>query len=149
MDFMQGWNPCLPLCSLCLCGEIVKGRNEMVRLAQVIDGLGFIVPGSFQQSDTIYTNVMVASTAQYVTVPAGANIVVIGVSGGADLYLLEGVSNGLLVPGATATEAAGALSIPELLPGAAGGPFVRQVKAGASIGIISPGTPVVTLSFYS
>lgn len=121
----------------------------MLRLQQVIDALGQPVPGSFQQSDTIYTNVMVASTAQYVTVPSGANLVVIGVSGGADLYLLMGVTTGLAVPSATATESAGALTNPELLPGAAGGPFVRQIKGVSSFGIISTGTPVVTLSFYS
>ncbi|MGO9416483.1 MAG: hypothetical protein ACLP51_15265 [Syntrophobacteraceae bacterium] len=89
----------------------------MLRIQQVIDALGQAVPGSFQQSDTIYTNVMVASTAQYVTAPTGANIVVIGVSGGVDLYLLMGVSSGLSVPSATATEAAGALSIPSFFPG--------------------------------
>ena len=92
-------------------------EKEMLRIQQAIDALGQAVPGSFQQSDTIYTNVMVASTAQYVTAPAGANIVVIGVSAGADLYLLMGVTSGLSIPAATATETAGAESIPELLPG--------------------------------
>ena len=121
----------------------------MLRLQQGIDGLGQAVPGSFQQSDTIYTNVLVASTAQYVTVPSGANFVLIAASGGADVYLLLGVTSGLSVPSATATETAGALSIPELLPGAAGGPFLRQLNGNTKLGIISPGTPVVTLAFYS
>ena len=121
----------------------------MLRLTQGIDGLGQMAPGAIQQSDTIYVNVLVASTAQYVTAPAGANFVLIGVSGGADVYLLLGVSSGLSVPSSTATEAAGALSIPELLPGAAGGPFLRQLNGNTKFGIISAGTPVVTLAFYS
>ncbi len=121
----------------------------MIRLSQGIDGLGQPIPGSYQQSDTIYVNVMVASTAQYVTAPSGANFVLIGVGAGADVYMLMGVSSGLTVPSATATEAAGALSIPELLPGAAGGPFLRQLNGNTKIGLISTGTPVVTLAFYS
>lgn len=115
----------------------------MLRLTQGIDGMGFPIIAGVQQSDTIYVNVMVANTAQYVTVPSGANFVLLAASGNNDFYMLLGVSSGLTVPSATATETAGALSIPEL------NPLLRQLNGATKIGFISPSTCVITLAFYS
>jgi hypothetical protein len=105
--------------------------------------MGFPIVAGMQQSDTIYVNVMVANTAQYVTVPSGANFVLFAASGNSDFYMLLNVTTGLTVPNATATEAAGALSIPEL------NPLLRQLNGASKIGLISPTACVITLAFYS
>jgi hypothetical protein len=114
----------------------------MLRLTQGIDGMGFPIIAGMQQSDTIYVNVMVANTAQYVTVPSGANFVLFACSGNNDFYMLLGVTSGLTVPSATATESAGALSIPEL------NPLLRQLNGAAHIGLITTAACVITMAFY-
>jgi hypothetical protein len=109
----------------------------MIRLQQGIDAMGNMIVAAMQQSDTIYVNVFASSTAQYVLFEASANT---------DFYmLLNATSNGttIAVPTVTATEAAGAGTIPEL------NPLVRQLNGATSIGLIPGGPCVITLAFYS
>ncbi|MGA3113476.1 MAG: hypothetical protein ABSF90_03480 [Syntrophobacteraceae bacterium] len=118
----------------------------MIRLQQGIDAMGNMIVAAMQQSDTIYVNVFASSTAQYVTVPSGANFVLFEASANTDFYmLLNATSNGttIAVPTVTATEAAGAGTIPEL------NPLVRQLNGATSIGLIPGGPCVITLAFYS
>jgi hypothetical protein len=89
---------------------------------------------------------MVASTAQYVTPPAGANFCLFAASGGNDFWMMlypTTVSSGLAIPAATATEAAAAYTIPEL------NPLIRQITGMKTIGLISGATPLITLAFYA
>ncbi len=115
----------------------------MIRLTQGIDDRGNMVVAALPQADTVYVNVFAGSTAQYVTVPAGANFVLFAASGSVDFYMLMGVTNGLTVPNATATEAAAAGTIPEL------NPLIRQINGSTSIGLIPAAACVITLAFYS
>jgi hypothetical protein len=115
----------------------------MLRLTQGIDGLGQMIVAGMQQSDTIYVNIFASSAAQYVTVPSGANFVLFAASGNTDFYMLLGVSSGLTVPSATATETAGALTNPEL------NPLLRQLNGATKIGLIPTAACVITLAFYS
>src|SRR5208337_4161135 len=75
----------------------------MLRVAQGIDGLGQPLFQTSQQSDTINAYVMAANTAQYATVPSGANFVKIGRTGGADILVLLGATARLTVPGSNIT----------------------------------------------
>jgi hypothetical protein len=115
----------------------------MLRLTQGIDGFGNMVVAAMQQSDTIYVNVFAGSTAQYVTVPAGANFVLFSASQNVDFYMLLGVTSGLVVPSATATETAGAQSIPEL------NPVLRQLNGATHIGLVPAAACNITMAFYS
>jgi hypothetical protein len=115
----------------------------MIRLSQGIDGMGNIIIAAMQQSDTIYVNVFASSAAQYVTVPAGANFVLFSASQNVDFYMLFGVTSGLAVPSATATESAGAGTIPEI------NPMLRQLNGATKIGLIPAAACVITLAFYS
>ncbi len=115
----------------------------MLRLTQGIDGMGQPILAGMQQADTIYVNVFTTATAQYVTVPAGANFVLFSASQNVDFYMLFGVTSGLAVPTTTATEAAGALSIPEI------NPLLRQINGATHIGLIPAAACVITMAFYS
>ena len=115
----------------------------MLRLTQGIDGLGQMIVAGMQQADTIYVNVFASSAAQYVAVPAGANFCLFAASGNTDFYMLLNVTSGLAVPAATATEAAGANTIPEL------NPLLRQLNGATHIGLIPAAACVITLAFYS
>lgn len=115
----------------------------MLRLTQGIDGMGQLIAAGIQQADTIYVNVFASSAAQYVTVPAGANLVLFGASGNTDFYMLLNVTSGLAVPAGTATEAAGALAIPEL------NPLLRQLNGATHLGLIPAAACIITLAFYS
>ncbi len=111
----------------------------MLRLSQGIDGLGQPLFQSAQQSDTILNYVMVANTAQYVTVPAGANFVQFMATGNADFWMQLGVTSGLTVPSANQTSG----SNPQLRPG------LVALNGATSIGLISTATPTICMSFFA
>jgi hypothetical protein len=115
----------------------------MVRLTQGIDDRGNMIVAALPQSDTIYVNVFAGSTAQYVTPPAGANFCLFSASQDVDFYMLLNVTSGLTVPAATATESAGAGTIPEL------NPLIRQITGATKIGLVPAAACNITLAFYS
>lgn len=115
----------------------------MIRLTQGIDDRGNMIVAALPQADTIYVNVFAGSTAQYVAVPAGANFVLFSASQNVDFYMLLNVTSGLAVPSATATESAGAGTVPEL------NPLMRQLNGAAHIGLVPAAACNITLAFYS
>ncbi len=122
----------------------------MVRLQQGVDAMGNMIISAIPQSDTIYTSVMVANTAQYITPPAGANFVLFQATTGLDFWALlypTTTSSGLTIP-ATVTELADAYTIPELNPliRALSGPGYMSAK---TIGIIALSTPTICMAFYA
>jgi hypothetical protein len=116
----------------------------MLRLQQGIDAMGNMVVAGIQQSDTINNCALGASTAKYPTVPTGANFVLIAVAGGYDLWMLLGATSGLAIPSGDLTNG----SSPELLS-AGGGPYLRQIKGAATLGLICASACNVTLSYFS
>jgi hypothetical protein len=115
----------------------------MLRIAQGLDNFNNPMIDGIQQSDTIYAIVMVASTAQYITVPSTANFVLMAASGAADFHMLLGATSGLTVP--SANNVAG--TAPELIPGQAG-MVLRQLKGAGTIGLIATAACNITLAFY-
>ncbi len=117
----------------------------MLRVSAARDAFDQSIPGSFQQSDTINVYAMTASTAQYPTVPVGANLVKIGFNSAAgDLWLLLGATSGLTIPSSNNT----AGTAPEVLS-AGNGPYLIQLKGATSLGIVTSGTGLVTLAYFS
>jgi len=92
-----------------------------------------------QQSDTINNYVMTANTAQYATVPTGANFVKIGRTAGADLLVLLNATSGMTVPSSNVTNGSGY----EV------NPLNLSLNGATSIGIIATGACLVSLSFFS
>jgi len=111
----------------------------MLRIAQGIDGLGQPLFQTAQQADTINAYVMVANTAQYATVPTGANFVKIARTAGADIFALLGATSGLAAPSANITNG----SSPEC------NPVFLSLMGATSIGLISPSACTITLSYFS
>jgi hypothetical protein len=109
------------------------------RIQQGIDGLGQPLFQSAQQSDSILNYVMVANTAQYVTVPTGANFVLFAATGGSDFWMQLGVTSGLSIPSANQTSG----SNPQL------NPVLVALQGATSIGLISGGSPTICMSFFS
>ncbi len=116
----------------------------MLRLTQGIDGMGNMVVAGIQQSDTINNCNLAASTAKYPTVPSGANFVLIAAAGGNDVYLLLGATSGLSIPSGDVTNG----TAPEILPGNAG-PYLRQLKGAATLGLIASAACNVSLAYFS
>jgi hypothetical protein len=116
----------------------------MLRLQQGIDAMGNMIVAGIQQSGTINNCALGASTAKYPTVPTGANFVLIAAAGGYDLWMLLGVTTGLAIPNADVTDG----SSPELLPAGAG-PYLRQIRGAATLGLICASSCNVTLSYFS
>jgi hypothetical protein len=59
-----------------------------------------------------------------------------------DFYMLLNVTSGLAVPSATATETAGAGTVPEL------NPLIRQLNGATHIGLVPAAACNITLAFY-
>lgn len=84
-------------------------------------------------SDCVMARSLAASTAESITVPTGAGIVLFSATG--DFY--ANYTTTATVPGDTTDGSAS-----ELNPG------VRKVAAGATISVISPAACVITAAFY-
>jgi hypothetical protein len=116
----------------------------MLRIAQGLDVFNNPLLEAFQQADTINVYVMAAGAAQYSAVPAGANFVLIAVSGANDVYMQLGITAGLAVPASNITNG----TAPELLPGSAG-PYLRQTRGAATLGIATTSACNVMLAYFS
>ncbi len=115
----------------------------MLRYTQAIDGMGQPLIGVAQQSDTINNYEMVANTAQYATVPAGANLVKIGRTNGADILVLLNATSGLTWPNSNITNGSGAEANPVMLTLGGPGPLAT------TIGLIASVNCIITLSFFA
>jgi len=111
----------------------------MLRIAQGVDGLGQPVFQVAQQADTINAYVFASSSAQYATVPAGANFVKIARTAGVDIFVLLGVTNGLSAPSSNITNG----TSPEC------NPTFLSLNGATSIGLLPTAACTITLAFYS
>jgi hypothetical protein len=111
----------------------------MLRIAQGIDGLGQPLFQAAQQSDTINDYVMASQTAQYATVPTGANFVKIGRTAGADVLVLLGATSGMTWPASSITNGSGYEANPIFL----------SLMGATSIGIIASAACIISLAYYS
>ncbi len=109
----------------------------MVRLIQGVDQNGYPIVAGIPQSDTINGMHFTVAAAKNDTVPAGANFVVFAVSQSVDIYVKVGGSAAVLTGDVTDGSAS------EL------NPLVRQVAAGATIGVAVGAACDVTLAYYS
>lgn len=101
---------------------------------RIIQARAYANTNGLYPSDTIYSGALAASTEQTVTVPTGADFVIFESTG--DFYV--NYDKTATVPSGTISQAGGELN-----------PDVRYVGETSVLHIISAGTPIVTLAFYS
>jgi hypothetical protein len=114
----------------------------MLRAIQARDQFDQFMMWGLQQSDTIYAIVLSANTSQQIAVPTGANLVLFGVSGGNDVYMLFS-NTSISVPGSNITNG----TAPELVEG--GAPMLRSCAGKTYVSLVSANACVVTMAFYS
>lgn len=105
-----------------------------MKTLKIISSRQYSDTGALDTSDTIYSGALAASTEQTVTVPTGADFVRFEATG--DFYVNYDTT--ATVPSGTISEAGGELN-----------PDVRYIGETTTLHIISAGTPIVTLAFYS
>ena len=123
---------------LLLSGWIISAESAT---PMTTGNLAKLMQGAIPFTNTVTRVYLNGNTPQYVSVPAGANLVLMSCSSGVDYWVQPNITSGLAVP--TATDAAAGVYAEQ-------NPSMRQVQGATVLGVIadSAGTTKCSFGWY-